>query len=31
LITYPDAQIWCVRIGRGAVHRFGSISQSGRV
>jgi hypothetical protein len=31
LLTYPDAQIWCVRIGRGAVHRFGSISRLQRV
>jgi hypothetical protein len=21
---HPDAQIWCVRIGHAAVHRFGS-------
>lgn len=24
LARYPDAQIWCVRIGHRAVHRFGS-------
>lgn len=24
LARYPDAQIWCVRIGYPAVHRFGS-------
>jgi hypothetical protein len=25
----PDAQIWCVRVGRAAVHRFGaSLSRS---
>jgi hypothetical protein len=23
LARYPDAQIWCVRIGHRAVHRFG--------
>jgi hypothetical protein len=23
LARYPDAQIWCVRIGHSAVHRFG--------
>ena len=23
LARYPDAQIWCVRIGYPAVHRFG--------
>jgi hypothetical protein len=23
LTRYPDAQIWCVRIGRRGVHRFG--------
>ena len=23
LTRYPDAQIWCVRIGHPAVHRFG--------
>jgi hypothetical protein len=23
LARYPDAQIWCVRIGRPSVHRFG--------
>lgn len=23
LSQHPDAQIWCVRIGRPAVHRFG--------
>jgi hypothetical protein len=23
LARYPDAQIWCVRIGHLAVHRFG--------
>ena len=23
LTRHPDAQIWCVRIGRPAVHRFG--------
>ncbi|HMC66076.1 MAG TPA: hypothetical protein VKI65_14150 [Gemmataceae bacterium] len=23
LARHPDAQIWCVRIGRPAVHRFG--------
>jgi hypothetical protein len=23
LARYPDAQIWCVRIGHPAVHRFG--------
>lgn len=23
LSRYPDAQIWCVRIGHPAVHRFG--------
>jgi hypothetical protein len=23
LERYPDAQIWCVRIGHKAVHRFG--------
>jgi hypothetical protein len=24
LARHPDAQIWCVRIGHEAVHRFGS-------
>jgi hypothetical protein len=24
LARYPDAQIWCIRIGHRAVHRFGS-------
>jgi hypothetical protein len=24
LARYPDAQIWCVRIGHPAVHHFGS-------
>jgi hypothetical protein len=24
LARYPDAQIWCVRIGYPAVHRFGA-------
>ena len=24
LARHPNAQIWCVRIGRGPVHRFGS-------
>jgi hypothetical protein len=24
LVRCPDAQIWCVRIGHRAVHRFGS-------
>ena len=24
LEQYPDAQIWCIRIGYPAVHRFGS-------
>ncbi len=24
LARHPDAQIWCVRIGHPAVHRFGS-------
>jgi hypothetical protein len=24
----PDAQIWCVRIGRGSVHRFGSLPRA---
>ena len=28
LLTYPDAQIWCVRIGRRAVHRFGRLPQA---
>jgi hypothetical protein len=23
LTRYPDAQIWCVRIGHRGVHRFG--------
>lgn len=23
LVRYPDAQIWCVRIGHRGVHRFG--------
>lgn len=23
LASHPDAQVWCVRIGAGAVHRFG--------
>lgn len=23
LLRHPDAQIWCVRIGHNAVHRFG--------
>jgi hypothetical protein len=23
LARYPDAQIWCVRVGHRAVHRFG--------
>ncbi len=23
LARFPDAQIWCVRIGHPAVHRFG--------
>ena len=23
LTRYPDAQIWCVRVGHRAVHRFG--------
>ncbi len=27
LLTYPDAQIWCVRIGHDAVHRFGRVPQ----
>jgi hypothetical protein len=31
LLAYPDAQIWCVRIGRGPVHHFGSVSRSERV
>jgi hypothetical protein len=31
LLAYPDAQIWCVRIGRGPVHRFGSIPRLERV
>jgi hypothetical protein len=31
LLAYPDAQIWCVRIGRGSVHRFGSISRLERI
>jgi hypothetical protein len=26
LARYPDAQIWCVRIGHRAVHRFGLLS-----
>jgi len=24
LARYPDAQVWCVRVGHRAVHRFGS-------
>jgi hypothetical protein len=24
LTRYPDAQVWCVRIGHRAVHRFGA-------
>ena len=24
LTRYPDAQIWCIRIGHGGVHRFGA-------
>jgi hypothetical protein len=31
LLAYPDAQIWRVRIGRGPVHRFGSLSRFERV
>jgi hypothetical protein len=23
LTRYPDAQIWCIRIGHRGVHRFG--------
>jgi hypothetical protein len=26
LARYPDAQIWCVRVGHRAVHRFGLLS-----
>jgi hypothetical protein len=28
LTRYPDAQIWCIRIGYRAVHRFGCRSSS---
>jgi hypothetical protein len=24
---FPDAQIWCIRIGHRAVHRFGAIAK----
>jgi hypothetical protein len=28
LARYPDAQIWCVRIGQRAVYRFGLLAAS---
>jgi len=28
LAAYPDAQIWCLRIGRGPIHRFGQQAKS---
>jgi hypothetical protein len=31
LKRYPDAQIWCIRIGYRAVHRFGFRSPSSTV
>ncbi len=30
LARYPDAQIWCVRIGHPAVYRFGPRAQAVR-
>jgi len=27
LAAYPDAQIWCLRIGSGPVHRFGRLTR----
>ena len=30
LARHPDAQIWCVRIGHPAVHRFGPRVRGGR-
>lgn len=29
LDSYPDAQVWCVRIGHRAVHRFGPRAMPG--
>ncbi len=26
LACFPDAQIWCVRVGQPAVHRFGALA-----
>ena len=30
LARHPDAQIWCVRIGHPAVHRFGPLVRGAR-